>query len=322
MVIRVLNLEPESFNPEALSILESFADVESVNLTREELKEVIAKYDALIVRLGYKIDEEIISKAQNLKAIVTATTGLNHINVQACDNRGIAVLSLKEETDFLKTITATAEHTMGLLLALLRHIPSSYADVQNKNWNRNLFKGVELSGKTIGIIGYGRLGKMVAHYSAAFNMNVLAHDKITIAASDGIRMVSLDEILRTSDIISLHVSYSQDAHNLLDGEAFNVMKKNAIIINTSRGEMIDEEALLKALKEGKIAGAALDVLSGEYADRVDWARHDPLIAYASQHSNLIITPHIGGATYDSMYKTELFMAHKLKAFISSLKNET
>jgi D-3-phosphoglycerate dehydrogenase len=309
---RILILEPNGYSPRALDILRSVATLEKNTFTAEELPAKLANYEVLIVRLGYRIDREFLAQAKNLKVIVSPTTGLNHIDLEATQDSGITVLSLKGETDFLNSVTATAEHTWGLLLALIRHLPTSVEDVRNGQWRRDLFKGNEVSGKTLGIIGCGRLGRHVARYAEAFGMRVIVND---VRQIDGYTQMPLDDLLKQADIISVHASYHEGTHHLLNAEKFALTKQGVLLINTSRGEIIDEAALLAGLQSGTVGGAALDVLSGENSGQADWLEHDPLVAYAKTHRNLLITPHVGGATAESMEKTEIFMAGKLAEFI-------
>lgn len=309
---RILILEPNGYSPRALDILRSVGTLEKNTFTAEELPGQLANYEVLLVRLGYRIDREFLAQAKNLKVIVSPTTGLNHIDLDAAKDRGITVLSLKGETDFLNSVTATAEHTWGLLLALIRHLPASVEDVRGGQWRRDLFKGNEVSGKTIGIIGCGRLGRHVARYAEAFGMRVIVNDVREIG---GYTQMILDDLLKQADIISVHASYHEGTHHLLNAEKFALMKQGALLINTARGEIIDEAALLAGLRNGTVGGAALDVLSGENSGRAGWLEYDPLGAYAKTNGNLLITPHVGGATAESMEKTEIFMAGKLAEFI-------
>jgi D-3-phosphoglycerate dehydrogenase len=305
--MKILNLEPQDYSAEAHALLEMAGTVDNGPLSRAALKKSIKNYNVLVVRLGHKIDTEVLSVANNLKIIITATTGLNHIDVDEAEKRGIEILSLKGEREFLDNIHATAEHSFALLLSLIRKIPASACDVHDGKWNRDSFKGKELNGRTIGIIGYGRIGSKVAKYAEAFRMNVIANDILDIP---GVNITDLNSLLSQSDIVSLHVPYSANTHHMIDRSRFQQMKKGALFINTARGEIVDESALLEALKSGHVAGAALDVLQGENSGKKSWVKNDPLWKYARKNSNLLITPHTGGATYDSMSKTEVFMAHK------------
>ncbi len=312
-MISILNVEPEAYSEDARRILQECAVVTEMPLSREALIARISEYDGLIVRLGHLIDIEVIAAAHRLKFIATATTGLNHIDVEEAQRRGIEVISLRGERAFLDTVTATAEHTWGLLLALIRHIPDAQRHVQAGGWERNRFKGIELSGRTLGVIGYGRLGSKVAQYGLTFGMRVLANDIETFPPQPGIEFVSLDEALRQADVVSLHVPCVPATFDLIGRRELTIMKPDAYLLNTSRGEVLNEDALLDVLNSGHLAGAALDVLRGENIAQSEWTQHDRLIAYAHSHSNLLITPHIGGATSDSMAKTERFIAQKIRA---------
>lgn len=317
--LRILNAEPEDYSPEARRILQSVAQLEELALSREALLAGIAQYDGLIVRLGHRIDRELLDRATRLRFVATPTTGLNHVDVAAAQERGIAVLSLKGEREFLDTVTATAEHTWGLLLALIRQIPEAAQHVQDGGWNRNLFKGRDLCNQTLGIVGYGRLGSKVGRYAQAFGMTVVTYDPAQPPLPPGVVFVPLDELFTRSDIVSVHVPYDAATRNLIGVRELGLMKTGAYVINTSRGEVLDEQALLEALEAGHLAGAALDVLCGEYSGQPDWMRYDLLIRYARTHPNLLITPHIGGATYDSMHKTECFLAQKIRTYVQSAK---
>ena len=166
--IKILNSESKDYSQEAYSVLLSLGSVQQSNLNRKSLLELIPEYDVLIVRLGNYIDKEIIDTATNLKAIITATTGLNHIDVKYANQKNVEIISLQGEYEFLKNISATSEHTIGLLLSLLRNIPSASNSVKDSIWDRNLYKGKEISGKIFGILGYGRIGIKVARYAKAF----------------------------------------------------------------------------------------------------------------------------------------------------------
>lgn len=315
----MLNLEPKGYSQEARVILEQFARVENGPLTRQELMENVGRFDALIVRLGHVIDREVLDRGKRLKAVATATTGLNHIDVEAAKRRNVDVLSLRGETEFLEEIHATSEHTWALLLALIRKVPAAVSHVRDGGWDRDCFKGSELYGKTLGIIGFGRIGSKLAKYAAAFGMEVLAHDIKVFQSSEYVKVVPLDMLLAQSDIVSVNVAYNDSTHHVIDARAIAAMKKGAVLINTSRGEVIDQDALLAALQSGHVAGAALDVLEGEYSHDKDWAKKDPLVEYVRGNQNLLVTPHIGGATFESMEKTEVFIAQKLRSFFTEKK---
>jgi D-3-phosphoglycerate dehydrogenase len=221
------------------------------------------------------------------------------------------VLSLQGEREFLKEIRATAEHTLGLVLSLLRRLPAAARHVTNGGWSRDPFQGAELHGKTAGIVGYGRLGRIVARYLNAFGCEVLASDPHVDPRliDPGVRLVSTNELLQSSHLVSLHVNLCAETKGIFGRAAFESMRQGSWFINTARGELVDEDALLDALHSGRLAGAALDVVRGEHGER---SPQSPLIAYAAAHENLIITPHLGGCTAESMRKTEVFLAEKVR----------
>jgi D-3-phosphoglycerate dehydrogenase len=281
---------------------------------RAELLALTADATVLWIRLRHRIDTEVLDAGRNLRCIVTPTTGLNHIDAEAAAARGATILSLRGETAFLKDVRATAEHTLALMLGLLRRLPSAAAHAASGGWDRDSFRGRELYGKTVGIVGYGRVGRLVARYVSALDCKVLATDP-QLSPSEveaGTALVSLDELLERADIVSIHASYSRESHGFFGKPEIDAMRPGAWLVNTARGELVDSNAVLAALTSGRIAGAALDVLDGESAGtRVE----NPLIPYARTHDNLLLTPHIGGCTAESMDKTERYMVGRLREFL-------
>ncbi len=311
-MIRILNIEPRDYSSEARSLLSSLGLYEEVELDRESLLGRLRNVDVLLVRLANQIDRELLKAAGQLKVIVSPTTGLDHIDEEYARERGIVVLSLQGEYEFLRGVNATAEHTWALLLALARRIPQAYASVRAGEWNRDAFKGHELAGKRLGVLGLGRLGQKVASFGRAFQMTVHGYDPDSKMLCQDIRRTSsIDDLLTSIDILSLHLPLTQATRHLINKERLALLPRGALLVNTSRGALVEEAALLDALEKGRLAGAALDVIEGE---RTDLERSE-LLAYARTHDNLLITPHIGGATVESMAKTELFMAQKLAAFL-------
>jgi D-3-phosphoglycerate dehydrogenase len=275
----------------------------------------------LIVRLKYLLDRKFLAQAPKLKIISTATTGLDHIDLNCAQERNITVLSLRGETQFLLTVTATAEHTWGLLLALLRHIPQAHQAVVAGDWDRTRFFGRELQGRTLGIIGLGRIGQMVARYGLAFRMNVMACDPFQKEWIDGVmRAASLNEMLPDADVLSVHVPLSKETTHLVGRAEFAALKRGAVVLNTSRGAIFDEAALIESLESGHLGGAALDVIHDEYSSENNL--RERLLNYARTHENLLITPHLGGATHDSLEKVEIFMAEKLVRHMQSTRQST
>ena len=306
----ILVTESQGFSPEAAVLLEQLGPVVWGDYDHPALLGAVALAEILWIRLRHRIDAEVLAAAPRLTTIVTPTTGLNHIDLQAAAQRDIRVLSLRDEKAFLRDVRATAEHTLMLMLALLRRAHAAITHVHNGGWNRDLFRGHELHQKTIGVVGYGRLGRIVTRYVRAFDAHVLAADPY-VTLSDvalEVTLVPLEALLPTADIVTLHVNLDPTTIGFFGRAQFAAMKRGAWFINTSRGELVDEVALLEALQQGHLAGAALDVLGDEKATGM--AEH-PLVAYARLHPNLIITPHIGGGTTESMGKTECVLARCL-----------
>jgi D-3-phosphoglycerate dehydrogenase len=239
--------------------------------------------------------------APSLRWIVTPTTGTDHVDVAAASARGIDVVSLRG-AGFLRDVSATAEHTFALLLALARRVVPAAAAVRDGEWRRDALLGLELRGRVLGIVGLGRLGRMVAGYGRAFDMSVLACDTDpgAFAEDGGVTAATLDDLLRSADVVTVHVSLDEATTGLLGPHRIASMKHGALLVNTARGEVVDEAALLDALRSGRLGGAALDVLSGDasWAGRVPPGH--PLVAYAAEHDNLLLTPHIGGYASDAV----------------------
>lgn len=313
--MKILISEPDGYSQKAIGDYKSLGEVLSdKKLSRGELLAAAGDADILVIRLGHKIDREVFEAAKNLKIIACPATGLDHIDLQAAAEKNVKIVSLKGETEFLSTVTATAELSWGLLLSLIRKIPQAFDSVKSGRWDRDSFKGVELRDKALGIIGCGRLGKMMTGYGNAFFMNVLAYDPHVDQEEmerAGAEAVTMEELLRRSDFISVHVPLNGETENLIGEKEFALMKGGAYLINTSRGKIVDEAAMLRALENKKIAGAAIDVMASEEAGG-KFLENNPLLEYAKSRGNLLIVPHIGGATYDSMRKTEDFIAQRIK----------
>ncbi len=307
---KILVAESNGFPLEAYNLLRQEADVVLADLDRRGLESRVHDADVLWVRLRHRVDDALLRAAPRLAIVATPTTGLTHIDTEALDSRGVRLLCLRGESEFLKDVRGTAEHTICLILALLRHLPESFEHVLGGGWNRDLFRGGELFGKTVGVVGYGRLGRIVARYLLAFEAKVLASDPAVApgSAESGVSLVSFARLLEEADIVTLHVSLTEESRKFFGRSQFEAMKPGAVFINTARGELADEGALLDALHSGRISGAAVDVLTGE--NLAGMGRH-PLVEHARINPNLIVTPHLGGCTLESMHKTEMFLARKL-----------
>jgi D-3-phosphoglycerate dehydrogenase / 2-oxoglutarate reductase len=319
--VKVLHLEYDAYPKEAIRKLDEIFHVEGFDCSnQEELYDKLARdeYDIIFARLGLMIDAKAISLQPSLKFIVTSTTGLNHIDVAAAQNADVRVVSLKGEHEFLANVKSTAEHAWGLLLSLIRSLPSAISHVLNRGWDRKPFLSDELDGKTIGIIGYGRLGKIVAGYAKAFGMNVLTFDRKLDADTSihNVRFVSIDELLDRADVVMLLISWSEENKNFMSVEKFAKMKAGSYFINPSRGELVDEKALLDALKSRRLKGAALDVLRDDSSWPGKYLGTEELLQYALANTNLLITPHMGGYGKDSIAKTRSFVTDKLISLVS------
>ncbi len=317
MPTRILIAESEAFSPIALDMLRRTGQVTAGDMDRETLKKHLAAADVLWIRLRHQVDRDLLDAAPDLKMVVSPTTGLNHIDTAELERRGIHLVSLRGEVEFLRNVRATAEHTVGLMLALQRHTVEASSHVRAGGWTRDWFRGAELYEKTVGIVGYGRLGRLVARYLLAFDCRVLAADPHVDAAyvEPGVTLTTLPNLLKSSGIVSLHVDLNERTQGFFGKAQFDLMKPGAGFVNTARGELVDESALIAALESGRLSGAALDVLTGESARGM---AHHPLVQYARKHKNVIVTPHIGGCTLESMRKTEEFLARRMAEAFSRI----
>ncbi len=299
--------------PDVFNVLNENVEILSIQGDdRKKVKDSIRDFDACLTSLKIVLDKEILDEAVNLKVIATASTGTDHIDVEYAKKRGIEIISLKNDIKFLDGITSTAELAWGLLLAVVRKIPWSFDAAKEGIWARDLFRGNQLSGKTLGIIGYGRLGRIVAQYGKAFRMNVIACDVKEVNPEAHVKMFSMDDLLKASDVISIHLHLTPENRGIVNEDYFSKMKPGAILINTSRGAIVDEKAFLDALEKGRISAAGVDVINGEWSDKL---REHPLVRYANTHENLVITPHLGGVTFEAQKATIEFTVLKLKESI-------
>jgi D-3-phosphoglycerate dehydrogenase len=277
--------------------------------------EVLAKAlrDAAVfldASMRVRITAAMVDDAPDLRLVVTATTGADHIDAAALARRHIPLLTLKGQTEVLNGLTPAAEHSWLLLLACARGLPAARAHVVDAGWDRTQVPGVMLRGRALGVIGCGRIGQWMARYGHAFGMVCRGYDPFLARWPEHLAPTDLVDLLTVSDFVTLHVHLTDATRGLLRREHFEAMKPGAVFVNTSRGELIDEAALLDALRSGRLRGAGLDVLTGE----PDIADH-PLRRYASEHANLIITPHIGGYSPDAVATVLRFSAGRILAHL-------
>jgi phosphoglycerate dehydrogenase-like enzyme len=285
------------------------ADVVHVKAEQKDVTAALREADGVLdASMKVKLTPEMLASAPKLKIISTATTGSDHIARDGLEQRGIAVRTLKEDPDLLRNITPAAELSFALLMALARNLPAAVQHVRDGGWTREEFPGVMLRGKTLGLIGCGRIGGWMARYARAFGMDVIGYDPFITAFPDTIREVTLPEVFAQGDFVSIHVHLSPETTGLATKALIDSMKPGAFLINTSRGAIVDEGALLAALESGRLGGAGLDVLEGE----PETANH-PLVRYAKGHDNLLITPHVGGFSPDAVRVVCAHAAGKIRA---------
>lgn len=268
---------------------------------RPRLKELLPDYDALVVRSMTKVTRDVLEAGKNLKVVGRAGIGVDNVDVQAATELGILVVNAPTAN----LISAT-EHTFALLLALARRVPPAHASLSSGEWNRKQFVGVELQGKTLGVIGFGRIGQQVAHRALAFDMEVLAYDPFIDKSAAGkldVEMLELDDLLSRADVVTLHVPLTDGTKNLLTAERIRSMKPGAMLVNCARGGVLDEAALLEALDDGHLAGAALDVFEEE----------PPTDYTLMQHPKVVVTPHIGAQTREAQERIATQTAKMLLA---------
>src|SRR5918998_1826457 len=270
---------------------------------KDKLAAVIGDYDGLAIRSATKVTAKILERATNLKVIGRAGIGVDNVDIPAATARGIVVMN----TPFGNSIT-TAEHAIALMFALARELPAADASTQAGKWEKNRFMGVELTSKTLGLIGAGNIGSIVAGRAFGLRMKVIAYDPFLTAerAMDlGVEKVELDELLARADFITLHTPLTEKTKNIIDAGAMARMKKGVRIINCARGGLVDEAALRKALDSGQVAGAAFDVFTEEPA------KNNPLF----NHPNVVCTPHLGAATAEAQENVALQVAEQMSDYL-------
>ena len=271
-----------------------------LGLSPEELLEKIGEYDGLIIRSATKVTAEVIERADNLKAIGRAGIGVDNIDIEAATKRGIIVANAPESNTI-----AAGEHTLGLMLAAARHIPAADESLRGGEWKRSKFKGVEVSGKTLGLVGLGHVGRIVARGAVGMRMRVLAYDPYVsedrMRDMNVARAETVDEVLEQSDFVSLHVPRTPETMGMINADALEKMKPSAYLVNVARGGIVDEGDLYNALKEGTITGAALDVF------REEPTTESPLFALP----NVVVTPHLGASTVEAQDRAGVTAAEQV-----------
>ncbi|WP_066634195.1 phosphoglycerate dehydrogenase [Desulfolucanica intricata] len=275
-------------------------------LTEDELIEIIPRYHGMIVRSATKVTQRLLEHADNLIVVGRAGVGVDNIDLVAATNKGVLVVNAPDGNTI-----AAAEHTMAMMMALARNIPQANATLRNGKWDKKAFLGVELRGKTLGILGLGRIGSNVAKRAQAMDMNIIAYDPYINeekANSLGVKILPLEEVFKQADFLTAHMPKTKESYHIINEQAFSLMKDGVRVINCARGGIIDEEALYNALKSGKVAGAALDVFEKE--PNVD----SPLYEFP----NVIMTPHLGASTAEAQLNVAVDVA---KEIVAALKGD-
>ena len=311
--IFVYNLEPLGFSPAARTAWQRVGDYVEGAVDAPALADARKDATVLIVRLARRIDVDVLEHFPKLRWLISATTGWDHLDLSAIETRGIQLVSLRGETEFLSSIPSTAEHTMALLLGLLRFLPTAVASVMKGEWERDRFRGRQVKGRKLGIVGLGRTGRMVATYAGSFGAQVAYFDPY-VDDPTWKKKASLVELLRESEIISLHVHLDNSTQNMIGSTELDLLPHGAYLLNTSRGGLVDEGALVERLRTGHLAGVAVDVLANE----LDGIQQSHIWQAMNEGLSVIVTPHIAGATIDAMHQCEEFIVRR---FLDVVKHE-
>ena len=299
-------LVKEKIADTGVELLKQSFDVDlGLEMSDEELQESIGGYDAILIRSATKLTPELIERAGQLKVIGRAGTGVDNVDIPAATRRGIVVANAPESNS-----VAAAEHTLALMLALCRNVPQAHGSLVDGRWERSSFKGTELYGKTLGVVGFGRIGQLVAKRAQSFEMDVVAFDKFVSAERFrelGVEGVSeLEDLLGKADIVTLHVPKTPDTIGLIGEESIAAMKDGARVVNCARGELVDLDALHGALEAGKLGGAALDVFPAE-----PFTEH-PLFG----RGDVVVTPHLGASTAEAQDRAGIVTAEQVIAALT------
>ena len=298
-------LVTDAIASEGLDLLGTEADVDvKRGLKESELVDTIGDYEALVVRSETKVTPKVIAAGAKLRVIARAGIGVDNINLEAATQAGIPVVNAP-----LGNTVAAAEHTLALMLALARNVPQAYASMQEGEWRRSAFMGIEVRDKVLGVVGLGRVGTEVARRARSFGVQLLAYDPFVspdFAGRLGARLVGLEELLSTADFVTLHTPLTPSTNKLIGARELGLMKSDARLINVARGELVDESALLEALDSGKLGAAALDVFTDEPPK--DWS--------LAQHPKVIATPHLGASTEEAQREVAIEAAEQVLAILA------
>ena len=275
------------------------------NISKEDLAVLLRRSEISRIftnpnKQGFVLDEFVLA-GSSVKLINTCSTGTNHIDLGYCFKNKITVWSLTKDMELINELPATAELAFALMCNLFRKIDAGFDDVKSGNWNYEPFMGKQIQGSNIGVIGFGRLGKMMKKFCEAFGMTIYIYDPHK-------GHENLDELLQNADAISLHVHVTNETRNMIDAKFLAKMKKGSYLVNTSRGELVDEAAIIDSIENNWLAGYATDVIRDEFSD----PNQSSLVAYSKENSNVIITPHVGGMTWEGQKKAYTWAISKFK----------
>ena len=300
---------------DALAAAHILVDDRSNISSRDELKALLPLYDGILVRSKFFVDEDLIAGAKNLKLIARAGAGMDNIDEVYCQSNGITLINAPEGNR-----DAVAEHVIGMLLNLLRNISKSNAEIKNGIWLREENRGIEIGGKTIGIIGYGNTGKALAKKLSGFGVSCIAYDKYLVNYSDQFAQeVSLNELQNSADIISIHVPLTAETKYLINDAFIANLKNGVVILNASRGPVLQTAALIQNIQSGKVAYAALDVLENEKIDELNTIQQSEFDQLCKE-SKVLLTSHIAGWTKASYYKIAQVLAQKTIQYFNNQSN--
>jgi len=283
------------------------------NLSKTELNKLLIRTNAYYLftnpnKQNFILDDEVL-KYSNTKVINTASTGLNHIDLDYCKKNKIDVWSLKEDYELINDLPSTSELAFGLMMSLMRNIPKSFHSVKDGNWDYEPYVGHQIKGKTIGLIGYGRLGKIMCRLFDGWGVKILVHDPYKFEMNARDERVECNELLQKSDVVFLHTHVTDETRGMVDEEFLSYMKEGSYLINTARGELVDEDAIIGSIRAGWLKGYGTDVIKDEFGD----IQNSKLVEFSiNPNNNVVITPHIGGMTIEGQTKAYLWAVNKFK----------